>query len=132
MTALTEALARDRARSRVLEMSSFGIVQITRRRGRLPLDRALLEGCPTCRGSGRVKSPRTIVQAIQRALASRAGATARRSWTVRVHPSLIHRLEAASLGLGESSEADVRLKADSTLSPGRYAIEPADAGPDTD
>jgi ribonuclease E len=50
------ATAPDRARSKVLRISSFGIVEMTRQRMRPSLQSSTFLACPNCGGSGYVKS----------------------------------------------------------------------------
>ena len=52
--ALTAAIKRDRSRVKMLRMSKFGIVQMTRQRMRPSLQRWSHESCPHCRGTGQV------------------------------------------------------------------------------
>ena len=52
MRALEQELAQDRGRAQVNEMSSLGLVEITRKRTRESLERLLTEPCPACQGSG--------------------------------------------------------------------------------
>lgn len=59
-SALDEALKADRARTNVLRISELGLVEMTRKRVQEGLDRYLLEECPTCSGSGYVRSRSTI------------------------------------------------------------------------
>ena len=66
LRALAEGLQRDRARSRMLPMSEFGLVEITRQRSRPSLDRHLLRSCPACDGAGRVRSLPTLEQEVVR------------------------------------------------------------------
>jgi ribonuclease E len=54
--ALRDAMKRDRARHRTLKMSPFGIVEMTRQRVQPSLQRVAYMDCPTCRGTGIVKS----------------------------------------------------------------------------
>ena len=63
---LQERLRRDRARSRVLPMSDFGLVEITRQRSRPSLDRLLLRPCPSCDGAGQVRSLATLQHEVVR------------------------------------------------------------------
>jgi ribonuclease G len=82
-------LARDRARTRVLQISEFGLVEITRQRSRGNLERVLTRACPVCSGSGRVKTDMTVALDLRRALLSPpnlfpAGETVR----VRVRPAV--------------------------------------------
>ncbi len=58
--ALREALKRDRARSRILRTSPFGLIEMTRQRIRPSLRWTLYRHCPTCMGSGMVKTVETL------------------------------------------------------------------------
>ncbi|MFH1371912.1 MAG: Rne/Rng family ribonuclease [Planctomycetota bacterium] len=50
------AMKSDRARSRILRISSFGVVEMTRQRMRPSLQSSTYLACPNCGGSGYVKS----------------------------------------------------------------------------
>ncbi|MEM7244499.1 MAG: Rne/Rng family ribonuclease [Acidobacteriota bacterium] len=89
LAALEEALDRDRARTTVLGMSEFCLVQLTRQRKRRSLDGQLLEPCPSCRGSGRVRSAGALCNEILRRLRAQARREPAAAATVRAHPSLI-------------------------------------------
>lgn len=64
--ALEKALARDRAKVYIAEMSALGLVEITRKRTRESLERLLCEPCPTCDGRGTVKTAQTVCYEIFR------------------------------------------------------------------
>jgi ribonuclease G len=86
---LQAALAKDRARTRLLQVSDFGLVEITRQRSRGNLEKTLTRACPECAGSGRVKTDLTVALELRRALLKAEslyapGDTVR----VRVRPSL--------------------------------------------
>jgi ribonuclease G len=66
MRALDKALARDRAKSALTEMSPLGLVEITRKRTRESLEHVLCEPCPVCRGRGVLKTPQTVCYEIFR------------------------------------------------------------------
>jgi ribonuclease E len=55
-----EALKRDRAKTKVLKMSQFGIVELTRQRMRASHERSISIACPTCSGTGQVKSIESV------------------------------------------------------------------------
>jgi ribonuclease G len=65
-----EEMARDRARTRILEISEFGLIEITRQRSRGNLERVLTRPCPACSGTGRVKTDMTVALDLRRALLS--------------------------------------------------------------
>jgi len=97
--ALMMALADDKARTNVLEISELGLVEMTRKRVRQGLQSLLTVACPTCKGGGTVKSDLTLtaeifrkVQAGTREADGRDGAG--HEVVIRVHPEMAHHLEA--------------------------------------
>jgi ribonuclease G len=64
--AFQKALSRDRARTNVTKISELGLVEMTRKRTRESLVQLLTEPCPTCEGSGVVKSVTTVAYEIMR------------------------------------------------------------------
>ncbi|HHO51221.1 MAG TPA: Rne/Rng family ribonuclease [Deltaproteobacteria bacterium] len=64
--ALDEALKIDRARTNVLRISDLGLVEMTRKRVQEGLDRYLTDSCPTCNGTGVVRSQTTLAYEILR------------------------------------------------------------------
>jgi ribonuclease G len=63
-----EALRKDKARSVILDMSPFGVVQMTRQRVRESLLKTLAEPCGHCGGIGYEKSKETVSYEIMREL----------------------------------------------------------------
>ena len=53
---MCENMKKDRARHNILPLSKFGLMQITRQRVRPAMDVAVEESCPTCHGTGKIKS----------------------------------------------------------------------------
>ena len=53
---MCELMKRDRARHNILPLSKFCLMQITRQRVRPVMDVAVEETCPTCHGTGSIKS----------------------------------------------------------------------------
>ncbi|MGD8934522.1 MAG: ribonuclease G [Gammaproteobacteria bacterium] len=66
MRALEKALEKDHARTQVCEVSTLGLVEMTRKRTRESLEHVLCTVCPTCAGRGTVKSAETICYEIFR------------------------------------------------------------------
>ncbi|MDO8964563.1 MAG: Rne/Rng family ribonuclease [Coriobacteriia bacterium] len=56
---LNEALERDRTKTRVMEISRLGLVEMTRKNVTDGLYNVLTDPCPTCKGQGRVLSEAT-------------------------------------------------------------------------
>src|SRR5215212_9881293 len=57
---LHENLKNDRAKTKVLRMSQFGIIEMTRQRMRPSLKRSIYFDCPHCKGAGLVKTPESM------------------------------------------------------------------------
>jgi ribonuclease G len=94
--ALKRALAEDKARTNVLEISELGLVEMTRKRVRQDLRALLSVTCPTCRGSGVTKSNETLAAEVYRAIQAKVAAEtepARHEVIARVHPDLAAYLE---------------------------------------
>lgn len=83
------ALAPDRARTRVLAMSDFGLVEITRKRGRPSLERMLTRPCPRCGGGGRVPALSALCLDLRRQLLMMLDESGSRRVELRAHPELI-------------------------------------------
>lgn len=66
LSALQSELARDHARTNVCEVSSLGLLEMTRQRTRESIEHILCAPCPTCSGLGVVRSAETITFEIYR------------------------------------------------------------------
>ena len=66
LRALERALARDRVKASIADMSALGLVEITRKRTRASLEHLLCETCPACKGRGVLKTPETVTYEIFR------------------------------------------------------------------
>jgi ribonuclease G len=64
--ALKRALGDDKSRTNVLEISELGLVEMTRKRVRQSLHSLLMQSCPTCKGTGVVKSAPALTAEIYR------------------------------------------------------------------
>jgi ribonuclease E len=54
--AMRDAVKRDRARTKVLKISQFGMIEMTRQRIRPSLKRSVYQDCVHCKGTGQVKT----------------------------------------------------------------------------
>ncbi len=57
---LHDNFKKDRAKTKVLRMSQFGIIEMTRQRMRASLKRSIYFDCPHCKGAGLVKTPESM------------------------------------------------------------------------
>ncbi|MBI4246723.1 MAG: Rne/Rng family ribonuclease [Candidatus Rokubacteria bacterium] len=86
--ALKRALNGDKARTNVLAISELGLVEMTRKRVRQDLRSLLSVSCPTCKGTGVIKSDPALAAEIFRAVQAKVAETDRREIILKVHPDL--------------------------------------------
>jgi ribonuclease G len=68
LAALEKNLERDRAKNHISEVSTLGLVEMTRKRTRESLEHVLCSPCTTCQGRGSIKTPETVCYEIFREL----------------------------------------------------------------
>ena len=108
LQSLSEALKRDRARCNVIRLSELGLVEMTRQRTRESLGRQLTETCWYCEGRGVLKSKRTVVYDIFRALDRQAKRFSEPVVVVHAHPEVVDVMydeESAALSAIEDRSA---------------------------
>jgi len=86
-------IRKDRAKTKVLNISEFGLVEITRKRSRSNLERLLTQACPYCSGRGRIKSVATICLNLRTELLHLRGRLANSELLLRVHPEIARALQ---------------------------------------
>ena len=109
VTVLEAELKRDRSKNRMLPVSEFGLVEITRKRQRQSLERILTMPCPYCVGAGRIKSVQTIALEIRREILKRVEAGEGHSLTLRVHPEIFRMLSGEERRLIEELEERISM-----------------------
>jgi ribonuclease E len=82
---LRDAVQRDRARTKVLRISPFGLIEMTRQRIRPSLRRSIYEDCPCCTGTGQVKTAESMAIDVMRILLTTAHQESVRNVTVEIH-----------------------------------------------
>ncbi len=90
--ALREAVKRDRARTKILRTSPFGLVEMTRQRIRPSLKRSVYTDCPGCVGTGVVKTAESMAIEVMRLLML-----------------IAHREEVAKVSVGVASDVAMYL-----------------------
>ncbi|MEM7307725.1 MAG: Rne/Rng family ribonuclease [Planctomycetota bacterium] len=111
--AFRDALALDRARSKVGRISQFGLLELTRQRLGPGLSKLIYDNCSVCRGTGRRRSAASRAQAILRRLGTALTMKGFSRVEVRAHPDAIQLLRRDNAGdverLRESSGREVVL-----------------------
>ncbi|MGM9709379.1 MAG: ribonuclease E/G [Prevotella sp.] len=79
-------MQKDRARHNILPLSKFGLMQITRQRVRPAMDVNVEETCPTCNGTGKIKSSLLFTDQLERKIDNLVNKIGIRKFTLHVHP----------------------------------------------
>ena len=87
-----QELRKDRAPSKALQVSDFGLVIITRKRVKQSLERVLTEPCPYCAGSAVIKSTSTICYEILSEVKKISTDLNGQSLVLRVNPDIARAL----------------------------------------
>ena len=66
LRSLEKHLSKDNSKIAMSELTSLGLVQLTRKRTRESLEHTLCEACPTCKGKGTIKTAETVCYEIFR------------------------------------------------------------------
>ena len=85
---LEESLERDRLKTKTLNVSEIGLVEMTRKKVRPTLWERYTETCPTCDGTGRVLSRFYTVRKIERHLVKLHLTTNARNFVIRMNPEM--------------------------------------------
>jgi Rne/Rng family ribonuclease len=91
--AVEQELRKDRAPSKPLQVSDFGLVIITRKRVKQSLERVLTEPCPYCAGGGTIKSSSTICYEILSEVKKVSGDMDGAGVLLRVNPDIARALK---------------------------------------
>jgi ribonuclease G len=79
-------MQKDRARHNILPLSKFGLMQITRQRVRPAMDVNVEEDCPTCFGSGKIKSSILFTDQLERKIDYLVNKIGVKRFYLHVHP----------------------------------------------
>jgi ribonuclease G len=124
--ALEKALARDRGKVHVSEMSPLGLVELTRKRTRESLEHVLCQPCPVCQGRGVLKTPQTVCYEIFREILREARQFGAAEYMVVASQAVVDLLlddEATSLvGLQEFIRRPIQLKVEPTYHQEQYDV----------
>ena len=103
--ALERALAKDRTKSTVSQLTSLGLVEMTRKRTRESLVNTLCEPCPVCQGRAVIKSLETLTYDIFREITRMARQFDATKLLVIAHERVVTRMmEEESASIAELEE----------------------------
>lgn len=116
---LEKELKKDRARTKMLEISEFCLVELTRKTTRKSLDRILSTSCPFCEGKGRLKSASTLSFEILWKLREICETATSERIVVRAHPEVAAHFEEKGLKILKEEMKDcvdnILIKPDANL-----------------
>ena len=129
--ALRKAMARDRARSKILRISPFGLIEMTRQRIRPSLRRSIYKDCPCCAGTGLVKTAESVAIEVMRSLITTASADNIEQITVEVDTDvadyLSNRKRRALNAIEDTSQLSINIRARTDVNPNHIVIEYVDS-----
>jgi ribonuclease G len=130
--ALNDALANDRTRTFVVEISPLGLVQMTRQNISDGAREIMTNHCPTCGGQGFVVSAETHAIDAERQIRMALTGTSESSVAVSVHPEVLGFLTADDGAVLAAIEEDlglsITLESDASLAPGSARVGGGAAG----
>src|SRR5262245_30744003 len=103
--AVEQELRKDRAPSKSVQVSDFGLIIITRKRVKSSLERQLTEPCPYCSGTGTIKTSATICYDILTEVKKVSGDLDGYSLVLRVNPEIARALKEESRSVFKELEA---------------------------
>ena len=101
---LSEEIKKDRSKTKILQISEFGLIEMTRKRVRQSLERSLTQPCPYCGGSGRVKSNPTVTMELWRDLMKLRDLQEEQEIIIRVNPDVYSSLKDDPYGIFQEVE----------------------------
>lgn len=126
LDALESALASDHARTQITQVSPLGLVEMTRKRTRESLEHILCEPCPTCHGTGYLKTAETVCYEVFREVLRQHRQFSFEELVVLAHVDVIERLldeESNSLAeLEEFTGKPIRLQTESGYARDRFDV----------
>ena len=96
---MVENMKKDRARHNILPLSKFGLMQITRQRVRPAMDVKIEEECPSCGGTGKIKSSFLFTDALEGKIRMVTEDLGIRKFRLHVHPFVAAYINQGAISL---------------------------------
>jgi ribonuclease G len=135
---MREGVRRDKAKTRILNISQLGLIEMTRQRHSESMASAVYEDCPYCKGKGMVKSALSMSVEIQRKIAEllrklrEQGKHETPQLRIYVHPEVLSRLrtedEALLIELEKKLSGKLSFRADPSFHFEQFKIADAISG----
>ncbi len=126
MSALHDAMGKDGVKNNISEISSLGLVQMTRKRTRESLDRILCGTCEVCSGSGKVKTAETVCYEILRDISRTCKAYKANMYLVLASEQVVDRMlereHDSVLALEQEFDISVKFRVEEHYTHGMFDI----------
>lgn len=127
LQALENAVRDDRAHTKILALSAFGVVEMTRKRVRASLEQMLCEPCSVCHGTGRVASSATVCGKVLREVQRVMRVTPRtKKIIVTVPPTVAAMLyneeRVHVMALEERAQVTLTIQSDNDMPHGHFEV----------
>ena len=127
-----DQMQRDRARTKVLRISPFGLIEMTRQRIRPSLRRTVFENCPCCAGVGLVKTAESVAIDVMRVLVTVSQRPGVKKIGMEVHERVAHYLNNRRRReinhLEDSIGLSININARTDVSPNHLDCDTTDEG----
>jgi len=122
LTYMREQVKHDRTKTNIVDITSLGLVEITRKKTRQNIDSIVYSECPICHGRGRIESPETVAIRISRRMERKSHA--REGYEIEVHETVAEELQANQLMLNLAAEfgTDIKVTVKPGMHPENYTI----------
>ena len=124
-------LRRDKAKTSVLNISDFGLVEMTRKRVRHSLQGFFFCDCPVCGGSGQILTREQVWRNIRRDIVARLAEPPRPSFEITVHTEQKEYIDLEHLDTFRKWQAryrvEFRLTGNGAFQPEQYQIQEIEA-----
>ena len=122
---MRELAKHDRTKTNIVDITSLGLVEITRKKSRQNLDSIIYSECPACHGRGRVESPETVSIRIASAIRRMERSShATEGYGIEVHETVAEELRQNQLMMNLAAEfgTDIKVTAKPGMHPENYSI----------
>jgi ribonuclease E len=127
---LRDSMRRDRAKTKILRTSPFGLVEMTRQRIRPSFKKSVYEDCPCCKGRGVVKTAESMSLEVWRLILMACDVTNVSRVTVRVHENvaayLNNKKRRELIDIEESTSVHIQILGSDSIFPEHCEIEGRD------
>lgn len=117
---------KDRAKTAILPMTEFGIIQITRQRVRENILQSMHESCPYCNGTGLISKKSNLIHEIDEWLKKYKMQTRERKLVLRVNPAIGEKLKEGRIStltkLQFKYRMRIKLNEDNRLVPDQFVF----------